>query len=56
MTITPLDKNSLRIEVRGARQMPNVMLAQTDCVENTPCKRRLILFLAGPTIDEEQDE
>ena len=56
MTITPLNQNSLRIEVHGAGQMPNVMLSQIKCLENPSCKPRLVLFLAGPTTDEEQEE
>jgi hypothetical protein len=56
MTITPLNENILRIEVLGAGHMPNVMLTQTNCVENTSCKRSFVLFLAGPTTDEEREE
>jgi hypothetical protein len=56
MTITSLNQNSLRIEVRGAGQMPNVMLSQTKCVENTSCKPRFVVFLAGSTTDEEREE
>ncbi len=56
MTITPLNENSLRIEVRGVEQMPNVMLSQRHCVENTSCKRSFVVFLAGPTTDEKREE
>lgn len=52
MTITPLNQNSLRIEVRGVEQMPNVMLSQRNCGENTSCKRSFVLFLAGSATDE----
>jgi len=53
MTITPLNENILRIEVLGAGHMPNVMLTQTNCVENTSCQRSFVLFLAGPKIRNE---
>ncbi|HEY9709951.1 MAG TPA: AMIN domain-containing protein [Oculatellaceae cyanobacterium] len=52
MTITPLNENSLRIEVRGVEQMPNVMLSQRDCVENTSCKHSFVVFLPGSATDE----
>ncbi len=52
MTITPVNENTLHIEVRGVEQMPNVMLSQRDCVENTSCKPSLVVFLPGSATDE----
>ncbi|HEY9675540.1 MAG TPA: AMIN domain-containing protein [Waterburya sp.] len=56
MAIAPVNGNILRIEVRGAEQMPNVMLSQTHCGENTSCKRHFVVFLAAPTTDKEKEE
>lgn len=56
MTIKPLNKDTLRIEVHGAGHMPNVMLTQSKCVENTSCKRSFVLFLAGSTTDGDREE